>query len=346
MWFTWPSGACGPFVPHPPHAAGRGIRCRSRESVRVDAALLALGHGPRHAATSTGATCGGKNSGRSCGSLAVHCCPPRSWSTSPRSDPRGPSTGPLTCIRTQVRATLLTLAPTFPTRSGPCDPAAMPGFLSWGCPKIAPPSYRIPESAFPEPPRGVSFGMGMPIPTLRAVLVVSHHLDGLFLRNVAALLRAAADPGVHGVSSCRETGFPAVLLAALRSLPSADSCGSDKTNLVRAAGPRHRTDRLRSPRSPRTLPSRPFPLSVAAASSSRRGFPRRAAPCGFPPEALRPHLPGEECGPQGLAPSSGPLLARTFPSARARCSPGLGWFARSRRFPGFCSPSSGSRERV
>jgi hypothetical protein len=30
------------------------------------------------------------------------------------------------------------LAPTFPTRSGPCDPAAKPGFLSWGCPKICP----------------------------------------------------------------------------------------------------------------------------------------------------------------------------------------------------------------
>jgi len=38
------------------------------------------------------------------------------------------------------------LTPTFPTRFGPCDPAAKPGFLSWGCPKIAPPSYTIEES--------------------------------------------------------------------------------------------------------------------------------------------------------------------------------------------------------
>jgi hypothetical protein len=38
------------------------------------------------------------------------------------------------------------LTPTFPTRFGPCDPAAKPGFLSWGCPKSAPPSYRIEES--------------------------------------------------------------------------------------------------------------------------------------------------------------------------------------------------------
>jgi len=43
-----------------------------------------------------------------------------------------------------------------PTRSGPCDPAAKPGFLSWGCPKIAPPSYRsrnpTPRDVLPRAP--------------------------------------------------------------------------------------------------------------------------------------------------------------------------------------------------
>jgi hypothetical protein len=138
MWFTWSSGAYGSFVPHPPLAAGRGTCCRSSDPRPPMPREFAPGHGPRHASTSTGATCGGKNSGRSCGSLAVHCCPPRPSNTSPRSGPRGPSTGPLACVCTQVRATLLTLTPTFPTRSGPCDPAAKPGFLSWGCPKIRP----------------------------------------------------------------------------------------------------------------------------------------------------------------------------------------------------------------
>jgi hypothetical protein len=74
--------------------------------------LLALVHGPRHASTSSGATCGGKNSGRSRGSLAVHCCPPRPWTALPQPGPRGPSTGPLTTTFVMVRATLLTLAPT------------------------------------------------------------------------------------------------------------------------------------------------------------------------------------------------------------------------------------------
>ena len=57
----------------------------------------------------------------------------------------------------------------------------------------------------------------------------------------------------------------------------------------------------------------------------------------FPPPTARPvsppHFPSRpflsafaEPGPQGLAPSSGPLCEAPFPARRTRCSHGLGWF--------------------
>jgi len=49
-------------------------------------------------------------------------------------------------MRKHGRATLLTLTPAFPSRPDPCDPACRPDLLSWGCPKIAPPSFRAEES--------------------------------------------------------------------------------------------------------------------------------------------------------------------------------------------------------
>jgi hypothetical protein len=147
----------------------------------------------------------------------------------------------------------------------------------------------------------------MPIPVLRAALVVLHHLGGLLLRDLAALLHAAADHGVHSVSLCRETEIPAVRLAALRSLPSADSCGGSGTNPVSSAGPRHRGDRRRSSRSPRTLPPRPFSLTGAAcrfaAAVSRCGHPRLIVrmrawtprPCSIVGSVARPDVSVRPC---------------------------------------------------
>jgi hypothetical protein len=80
------------------------------------------------------------------------------------------STGPHTFTYVQVHATLLTLTP-LPTRSGPCHPVLRPGFLSWGCPKIAPPSFKPRSSSPGQVPRSVAaplrlpFGMGMPFPS-------------------------------------------------------------------------------------------------------------------------------------------------------------------------------------
>jgi hypothetical protein len=79
------------------------------------------------------------------------------------------STGPRTFTYVLVHATLLTLTP-LPTRSGPCHPVLRPGFLSWCCPKIAPPSFRPESPRSGQDPRGVSaprsvLRMGKPFPT-------------------------------------------------------------------------------------------------------------------------------------------------------------------------------------
>jgi hypothetical protein len=272
MWFTWSSGACGSFVPHPPRAAGRGTRCRSSDPRLSMPRFWAPGHGPRHASTSTGATCGGKKSDRSCGSLAVHCCPPRPWNASPRSGPRGPSIGPLTGIRMQVRATLLTLAPTFPTRSGPCDPAAKPGFLSWGCPKIAPPPYfdrgiRLPVARFLRRRRARAPRFRGP-PSRWERQFPPSVPSSWFLTTPTVCSSSTVRPFA---GRCRSWGSPRFLLSrnriprdapsALRSFPSADSYGRRDESRP-SVGPRHRPSRCRPVRSPRTLPPHPFSSAI------------------------------------------------------------------------------------
>jgi len=175
-----------------------------------------------------GASCGGKNPveaaalGRSLLPSATleHVAALRSSRTFDRSARR---TFNPTC------ATLLTLAPTFPSRSGPCDPAMTPGFLSWGCPKIAPPSF-WPRSPSPghrfdaSPRRPDSFGMGRPLP-IRVP-------PSWFLTTSAVCSSSTLQPFA---GCCRSWGSTRFLLsrnriprdapAALRSVPSADSDG-------------------------------------------------------------------------------------------------------------------------
>jgi len=114
------------------------------------------------------------------------------------------------------------------------------------------------------------------------------------------------------------TAFPSV---AKRNSPRCTFCPSkpslrrqlrESERIPLPAGSRHRVGRCQPPRSPRTLPSRPFSSFILA-----RRLP--AAPFRSKP------------GPQGLAPSSGPLLVQLLPAARARCSPGLVRPARARR---------------
>jgi len=163
----------------------------------------------------------------------------------------------------------------------------------------------------------------------RAARVVLHHLDGLLLLDPATLFHAAADPGVHHVSFRRETEFPAMHLLPFEAFPppTATVSGTNPGSRGPASPPRSSPvatvsshDPLQPMRSPRTLPSRPFspflpPLRSPVASS------------------------GWKPGPQGLAPSSGPLPARPFPVGRARCSLGLV------RFRCLLLPRPASRER-
>jgi hypothetical protein len=142
--------------------------------------------------------------------------------------------------------------------------------------------------------------------------VVFHHLDGLFLLDPATVLQAAADPGVHRVSSCRETGFPAVHLLPFEAFPPPTATGSE-TNLGYRG--------LASP-------PRPFPASAFTANLAFSPFLSRLESVAVPAtSSLR------ELGPQGLAPSSGPLRVRPFPSVHTRCSPGLVRLARPGDLP-------------
>jgi hypothetical protein len=290
MWFTWPSGAGGSLRFHL-LLSPRG--CRIGCAWHHDPALLML----RAALSSASAGAWSAPHRRICR------CHLRGEELRSKSRLPGRSLLPSTILehvaalrssRTFDRsartifivtcATLLTLAPTFPTRSGPCDPAAKLGFLSWGCPKIAPPSssnrrVRLPVTMSPAlPPRPArafplelaSFGMRTPIPIQRAALVVSHHLDGFPPR-----------PRDRIAGRCRSWGSPRFLLsrnriprdatAALRSFPSADSYGRRDESRP-SAGSRHRSGCHQPSRSPRTLPSHPFALLVR--SAFRRSCPR------------------------------------------------------------------------
>jgi len=183
-----------------------------------------------------------------------------------------------------VRATLLTLAPTFPTRSGPCDPAAKPGFLSWVFQRSplhrTDRGIRLPETCCPVFPRGrrsafprrsgASFEMGTPIP-IRVP-------PAWFCTTSAVYSSPTSRPYCRSLPILGFTAFPPV---AKQDFPRCTCCPS-KLSLRRqlrpperilvTVGPRHRSDRCRSLRSPRALPSRPsslpvVPLRFPAASS-------------------------------------------------------------------------------
>lgn len=122
---------------------------------------------------------------------------------------RGPPAGPQTGTKVAVYCTLLTFAPTSSmlpllgslslAALGPGVATAPSSCLSWGCPKIAPPSHSLEEST----PSAVAstFGLDPARISPRSVLVVSHHLDGLLLPARARVLHLADDHGVHHVSS-------------------------------------------------------------------------------------------------------------------------------------------------
>jgi hypothetical protein len=193
-------------------------------------------------------------------------------------------------------------------------PGREAGFLSWGCPKIAPPSF-VPWSPSPGRirhwysgltrwHRGSSFlRNGNAGSHSRSALVVFHHLDGLLLHDPATVFQAAADPGVHHVSFRCETEFPAMLLLPFEAFPPPTATGHQDESRV-PVGLRHLRDRFRPLRSPQTLPPRPLPLLRAKAvtrhlpdeSRGLEALLHRRVRC--PPCRCQPDAPG---APLGLA---------------------------------------------
>jgi hypothetical protein len=177
----------------------------------------------------------GEESDRSRGSLAVCCCPPRPLDALPRRGPRGPSTGSRDDTYCPSCATLLTLAPTFPTRSGPCDPTIRSlerrRVSSRGVVQRSPLHRPQPENPLPggrpaspqspcvaSPRRRFLLRDGNAGSHPRAALVVSHHLDGLILSDPATIFRSLPILGFTAFPPVAKQDFP--LCACCPSKPS------------------------------------------------------------------------------------------------------------------------------
>jgi len=143
-----------------------------------------------------------------------------------RSPPRpSPFGGVLEVLTTGLRVlynriarTLLTLTPALPSRLASLPSGVPPpDILSWGCPKISPPSFRAEESDAQRTRRRVHLrGGAAALPACRPRGFSPPRRFLLFDR--AGLLRPASDPGVHHVSACLATRLPVV-----RSCPSKSS---------------------------------------------------------------------------------------------------------------------------
>jgi hypothetical protein len=223
MGFTWSSGAKLAFrlvlLPSP----RAPTRAAEADRVPLDTCALALHEGPRPPACRTVLSRAGKipievtAPGRSPLPSATleHVAVPRPSRTLDRSACHTFPCG---------SATLLTLRAVFPVAPGPCDPAHT-GFplmgLSKDRPSIVFAEESVSKNRCPLRRRRVSLFLrdGKATSHPRSVPVVSHHLDGLLLLDPATVFQAAADPGVHRVSSCRETGFPAMQLPPFEAFP-------------------------------------------------------------------------------------------------------------------------------
>ena len=223
--------------------------------------------------------------------------------------------------------TLVTFTPAFPTRPWSCCPSLRSSVLSWGCPKIAPPSCRSPGSPLPE---GAPANRHL-LPSEKSSqlsscsdLVVSHHLAGLLLPGDARVLQRASDPGVHCVSARdptrtalasdprRAPRFPAVRSCPSKLFPRVQQ--PTRRSRAEPTGGRHRRDSHLPRRSPNLLAPPPLP-------------PPRVWEPKFPPTRRRPDLGALlrtriRCAPRRcrLDPPDAPLgldAARLDPSCEA-----------------------------
>jgi hypothetical protein len=152
------------------------------------------------------------------------------------------------------------------------------GCLSWGCPKIAPPPCSVEEST----PGSIAAPFGADPARICpcSALVVFRHLDGLLLPARASVLQLAAGHGVRHVLRGCETARPVAPLCPPKpfSLPAASTT---KIAPRCPAGVTATFFPSRTPRTPPTLPSRPFSIRhssraarVQCGSSARGRNPR------------------------------------------------------------------------
>jgi len=150
----------------------------------------------------------------------------------------------------------MTLVPSFPTTAWSVPPDIAVGLPLMGLSKERPSIGEVEESTPGRmSPSGLRDRATTPCPC--SVLVVSHHLDGLLLIDLAGLLHPAPDPGVHRVSVCRETDFLAMPFLPYEAFLPAGSCTASTP------------PRLPSPSSPRCgVTSPPVLLRVRAFTAS------------------------------------------------------------------------------
>jgi hypothetical protein len=264
MWFVWSSGSSVPYgtlssLTWRPMRVARPRTIRWGCAARLSSAS-ARRAGSRRSLHPSGAIRGGSFP-RSIPRLLASPLPSSTFDVRPFGAHRGPR-GPYDRGARHVKACArdppdLDADSPVASRSMRSDlPAGLPLLgLSKDRPSIVPNRrVRLPGSASPRLPSGRD-SQSLP----RSVLVVSHHLDGSILFDRAGLLRPAPDPGVHRVSSRRETG-----LLTVRSCPSklslrrqqrgrAPPFGGDSVS----AGPRHGCVHRWTLPSPRALPPHP-----------------------------------------------------------------------------------------
>jgi hypothetical protein len=286
-------------------------------------------------------TCGASEDTERGRSTLACCCPP--WpSCCTLADVRTLPSRTLVLVAVQpvgcIRLTLMTFAPSFPTRPDlAAQLLAEMSFLSWGCPKIAPPSSLVGESTpggrARASPRSSHLRDGkcqppilVPPSWFSTTSTVSSSLrrradpcgPHLLRADVACMLQHASDPGVHDVSAIQ---VPRQLLRTDSTpRPTSSSCSS----ALRSFLSRHSHGDQTSWRGVTTSPPREVVTPTAGRPTVK--FTNLLALSPFTPapsmgSCLHTSDPGAR--PQGLAPCQGSLSIARLPARSTRCSHGL-----------------------
>jgi len=266
MGFVWSSGAEG--LPAP--LLSSRLRCESAAEAairRADARAFAPGHGPRHVSASGRYRLRGED--------PVDVAAPWPFTAAlrdlgARRRALASEDGSLRTLDRSARQNFRTAARDPPDLDAVCHdasrslrPSRQAGFPLMGLSKDRPSVVQAAESDSRDRPVR---RLRLTSRSLRDERATPIRLPSSWSRTTstgcssldpATVLQAAADPGVHRVSFRRETEFPAMLLLPSEAFPPPTATFLRNESRI-PVGPRHRLDRCRPVRSPRTLPPRPF----------------------------------------------------------------------------------------